>query len=75
MKFIVGATVAKAAAEGAELIAAWSREAVAERGRFVVALTGGESPKPLYEALRAPGERGIAQYRYSWDGRTLVGHG
>ena len=29
----------------------------------------------VYEALRAPGERGIAQYRYSWDGRTLVGHG
>ncbi len=29
----------------------------------------------VYEALRAPGERGIAQYRYTWDGRTLVGHG
>ena len=29
----------------------------------------------VYEALRAPGERGIAQYRYTWDGTTLVGHG
>jgi uncharacterized protein (TIGR02680 family) len=29
----------------------------------------------VYEALRAPGERGIAQYRYSWDGKTLVGEG
>ncbi|MBC7680257.1 MAG: exonuclease SbcC, partial [Pseudorhodobacter sp.] len=29
----------------------------------------------VYEALRSPGERGIAQYRYSWDGTTLVGHG
>jgi uncharacterized protein (TIGR02680 family) len=29
----------------------------------------------VYEALRAPGERGIAQYRYTWDGHTLVGHG
>ncbi len=29
----------------------------------------------VYEALRAPGERGIAQYRYTWDGHTLVGVG
>lgn len=29
----------------------------------------------VYEALRAPGERGIAQYRYVWDGNTLVGEG
>jgi uncharacterized protein (TIGR02680 family) len=27
----------------------------------------------VYEALRAPGERGIAQYRYTWDGHTLTG--
>jgi 6-phosphogluconolactonase len=53
MKFIIGDSVAKAAAQGAELVAAWSREAIAERGRFVVALAGGESPKALYEALRA----------------------
>lgn len=53
MKFVIGDSVAKAAAEGAELVAAWSREAVAERGRFVVALAGGESPKALYQALRA----------------------
>ncbi len=29
----------------------------------------------VYEALRAPGERGIAQYRYLWDGHALVGQG
>ncbi len=29
----------------------------------------------IYEALRAPGERGIAQYRYTWDGHALVGEG
>ena len=29
----------------------------------------------VYEALRAPGERGIAQYRYTWDGHSLVGQG
>ena len=52
MRFIVGDNVAKAAAEGAAMIAEWSREAIAERGRFDVALAGGESPKPLYEALR-----------------------
>jgi 6-phosphogluconolactonase len=53
MRFIVGDSVAKAAAQGAEAVAAWSREAIAERGTFTVALTGGESPKALYEALRA----------------------
>jgi len=29
----------------------------------------------IYEALRAPGERGIAQYRYTWDGHALVSQG
>jgi uncharacterized protein (TIGR02680 family) len=29
----------------------------------------------VYEALRAPGEPGIAQYRYTWNGHTLVGGG
>ena len=29
----------------------------------------------IYEALRAPGEPGIAQYRYTWDGHVLVGDG
>jgi hypothetical protein len=29
----------------------------------------------VYEALRAPGEPGIAQYRYTWDGHRLVGEG
>ena len=29
----------------------------------------------IYEALRAPGEPGIAQYRYTWDGHVLVGEG
>ncbi|MDP9436910.1 MAG: exonuclease SbcC, partial [Actinomycetota bacterium] len=29
----------------------------------------------VYEALRSPNERGIAQYRYVWDGRRLVTHG
>lgn len=53
MRFIVGDNLAKAAAEGASMIADWSREAIADRGRFDVALAGGESPKPLYEALRA----------------------
>ena len=29
----------------------------------------------IYEALRRPGEPGIAQYRYTWDGQTLTGQG
>lgn len=51
MRFEVGQSVAHAARQGAQLIAEWSREAIAERGRFVVALAGGESPKLVYEAL------------------------
>ena len=51
MKFEVGQSVAHAARQGAQLIVEWSREAIAERGRFVVALAGGESPRLVYEAL------------------------
>ncbi|HET8615167.1 MAG TPA: TIGR02680 family protein [Actinomycetales bacterium] len=29
----------------------------------------------IYEALRDPGQRGIAQYEYRWDGRVLQGVG
>ncbi len=35
----------------AKSIAALSQEAIAQRGRFTVALSGGETPKPLYELL------------------------
>ncbi|HEU0197662.1 MAG TPA: 6-phosphogluconolactonase [Nevskiaceae bacterium] len=33
--------------------AALARQAIAERGRFTVALSGGSTPQPLYEALAA----------------------
>ncbi len=29
----------------------------------------------IYEALRDPSQRGIAQYKYQWDGRALQGIG
>ena len=29
----------------------------------------------IYEALRSPGQRGIAQYSYRWDGAVLQGLG
>lgn len=35
----------------AELIAAAARKAVAARGRFVLALSGGATPRPMYRAL------------------------
>lgn len=35
----------------AELIAAAARSAVAARGRFVLALSGGATPRPMYRAL------------------------
>jgi hypothetical protein len=29
----------------------------------------------IYEALRSPGDRGIAQYQHRWDGRQLTAVG
>ena len=45
-----GAALAQAAAE---LFAASARAAVAARGRFVVALSGGSTPQATYELLAA----------------------
>ena len=39
------------AAKAAELIYGAAREAIAERGRFTIALTGGSSPRQTYELL------------------------
>lgn len=50
---VVAATPAEAAFLGAAWIAERARAAVTERGRFTIALTGGESPKALHEALAA----------------------
>jgi 6-phosphogluconolactonase len=56
--------LAAAAAEGAERVATICARAVASRGACAVALSGGETPKPLYAALvsdphrrRVPWER------------------
>lgn len=38
----------------AERVVALARAAIAERGRFTVALAGGETPRRLYELLAAP---------------------
>ncbi len=48
---LVGETPERAGELGAMVIADIARDAVAERGSFTVALTGGEGPKPLYRAL------------------------
>lgn len=53
MHVLVGETIQKAAARGAEKVAAIAREAVEARRRFVVALSGGDALTPLYDALRA----------------------
>lgn len=42
---------AAAAARAAERIAEWAAHAVRERGRFLLALSGGQTPQPMYEAL------------------------
>ena len=66
-----GAVVRRVADEGevarraAEELARAATQAVAERGRFTLALTGGETPRHLYELLADPG----APFRGSlpWD--------
>lgn len=46
-------TAEAAAARGAELFLSAAREALASRGRFTVALSGGTSPAPLFRCLAA----------------------
>lgn len=46
-------TAEAAAARGAELFLSAAREALANRGRFTVALSGGTSPIPLFRCLAA----------------------
>lgn len=50
-----------AARRGAELIAAEARAAVAERGRFTLAISGGSSPWPMFERLAADDAMAWAQ--------------
>ena len=47
----VVADAAAVARSGAELFVAASKKAVAERGRFVVALSGGKTPAAMYDLL------------------------
>jgi 6-phosphogluconolactonase len=44
-------TLAAASQAAAREIATVATDAVAQRGRFVIALSGGETPRPLYELL------------------------
>jgi len=53
----VCADPAAAAVEAAELVAAICTRAVASRGACAVALSGGETPKPLYAALASDAYR------------------
>lgn len=50
----IGDGPAEVAAEAARRFVALSAEAVAARGRFVVALAGGSTPKAMYQLLAAP---------------------
>lgn len=55
---VVVADSPAAAARVAEMVAAAARRAVAARGRFVVALAGGSTPKAAYELLAADASLG-----------------
>jgi 6-phosphogluconolactonase len=43
------------ASEGTRRVVVLAREAIAERGRFVVSVSGGATPGPLYDRLADPG--------------------
>lgn len=60
-------TAAEAAAASAERFAALAEEAVRERGRFTVALSGGTTPRKAYELLATEPFRS----RIPWDGVHL----
>jgi 6-phosphogluconolactonase len=55
---VVVADASAAAARAAELFVELARRAVAERGRFVVALAGGSTPKAAYGLLAGDGSLG-----------------
>lgn len=48
---LIHADIAALIAGAAEFIAAEAAEAIAERGRFSIALSGGNTPKPVYQRL------------------------
>jgi len=53
-KILVAKSFDELSGEAAELIASASQEAIARSGRFTIALSGGETPKKLYELLATP---------------------
>ncbi len=62
-EIVVLPTADALAAEAADRFIRLSKEAVAERGRFTVALSGGSTPEKLYALLVAPDRRG----QIAWD--------
>lgn len=54
----IGDDAAAVAREGARRVAEWARRSIAARGRFVMALAGGNTPRKLYRCL-ATEEPGI----------------
>ena len=61
----------QAAFMAAELVADAATGAVAARGRFVIALAGGSTPRLLYEILAAPEEEDGVRDEIAW-GRVHV---
>lgn len=53
-EFLVCASAETAADAAADFVADCAREAIAARGRVLLALSGGSTPRPLYERLTAP---------------------
>ncbi len=67
MEIVVRADGAAVVREAAERVVAAAKDAVAERGRFTLALAGGSSPAALYELLASPAYLS----RIDWP-RTLI---
>lgn len=53
IKLRVGRDAASAARRAAAIVASAGRTAIAERGRFLLALSGGSTPLPMFRALAA----------------------
>ncbi|MHC5720647.1 MAG: 6-phosphogluconolactonase, partial [Nostoc sp.] len=53
-------------ARSLELILSKLETAIEQRGRFTIALSGGSTPKPLYEAMPTAGYAGANQ-KLPWD--------
>lgn len=72
MRSEVAPTPTEVGVRGAAILAEWSQDAIAARGRFTIALAGGEGPRVLYEALAARTDIDFARWVVLWGDERVV---